>query len=80
MLMLNLKTAKYSERTPLSALSAYQLNLITHSGFVFLKKVGNDQKTSYVITPIIIKMKSDTTLTLDSLDFINLIAAQIKLK
>ena len=37
---------------------------ITHNGFVYLKKIGNYQKTFYVITKMMLKTKTETTLLL----------------
>ena len=53
---------------------------ITHNDLVYHKKIGNYQQTLYVITKTMIKLKTETTLTLESLDFIHEIPDLIRFK
>ena len=69
MLILNSKTAKHSEHTLLSAYHHLNLLEITRNGLVYLKKMGNYRHTFYVIRKYNGKTKTETTLTLESLNF-----------
>ena len=42
---------------------------ITHNCLVYLKIIGNYEQNFYVITKKMLKMKTKTTSTLESLDF-----------
>ena len=63
MLILNPKTEKLCQHITLSAQN------LDSDNFVYRKKIGNYQEYVYVITKNNGKMKTETTLTLITLDF-----------
>ena len=68
MLILNLKTAKHSQHIPLSAKSWYQL--LTTALFI-LRNLETINKPFMWQQNVMVKMKTETTLTFETLDFIH---------